>query len=142
MAMVAPGLFTANASVQGVAAALALRVKADGTQAYEPVAQFDAARQQFVARPIDLGPDLGNATDQVFLILYGTGLRYRSALSAVAVKAGEIDAPVSFAGAVAGFAGLDQINAGLPRSLVGRSEVDVMLTVDGQAANTVKISIK
>ncbi|MDQ3013195.1 MAG: right-handed parallel beta-helix repeat-containing protein [Acidobacteriota bacterium] len=142
IAMVAPGLFTANASGQGVAAALALRVKADGTQAYEPVAQFDAARQQFVARPIDLGPDLGNATDQVFLILYGTGLRYRSALSAVGVKAGGIDAPVSFAGAIAGFAGLDQINARLPRSLVGRGEVDVMLTVDGQAANTVKISIK
>jgi uncharacterized protein (TIGR03437 family) len=142
IAMVAPGLFTANASGQGVAAALALRVKADGTQTYEPVIQFDAARQQFVARPIDLGPDLGIATNQVFLILYGTGLRYRSALSGVTVKAGGIDTPVSFAGAVAGFAGLDQINARLPRSLVGRGEVDVVLTVDGQAANTVRISIK
>ncbi|MDQ3014035.1 MAG: hypothetical protein M3X11_25440 [Acidobacteriota bacterium] len=58
------------------------------------------------------------------------------------VKAGGIDAPVSFAGAIAGFAGLDQINARLPRSLVGRGEVDVVLTVDGQAANTVKINIK
>jgi len=142
VAAVAPGLFSANASGQGVAAAQALRVKADNVQTYEPVIQFDATRQQFVARPIDLGPDLGNATDQVFLILYGTGLRYRSALSAVTVKAGGVDAPVSFAGAVAGFAGLDQINARLPRSLIGRGEVDVVLTVDGQAANTVRVSIK
>jgi uncharacterized protein (TIGR03437 family) len=142
IAMVAPGLFTANASGQGVAAAWALRVKADSAQAYEPVIQFDAARQQFVARPIDLGPDLGNATDQVFLILYGTGLRYRSALSAVTVKAGGVEAPVSFSGAATGFVGLDQINARLPRSLIGRGEVDVVLMVDGQAANTVKISIK
>ena len=35
---VAPGLFSANSSGQGVAAAVALRVKADGAQSYEPVA--------------------------------------------------------------------------------------------------------
>src|SRR5262249_7416818 len=38
---VAPGLFSANANGEGVAAAVALRVKPDGTQSYESVARFD-----------------------------------------------------------------------------------------------------
>jgi uncharacterized protein (TIGR03437 family) len=142
IAAVAPGLFTANASGQGVAAAVALRIKADGTQSYEPVARFDQAQNKFVPIPIDLGPDLGSASDQVFLILFGTGIRLRSSLSAVSVNLGGVDAQATFAGALNGFVGLDQVNARLPRSLVGRGEVDVTLSADGQAANTVKVSIK
>jgi len=45
-----PGLFTANVSGQGVAAAVALRVKAGGSQVFEPVARFDAAPQQIRQR--------------------------------------------------------------------------------------------
>ncbi|MCI0391728.1 MAG: hypothetical protein MOB07_23540, partial [Acidobacteria bacterium] len=127
---VAPGLFTANASGQGVAAALALRIKADGSQSYEPVAQFDSAQSRFVAAPIDLGAE----GDQVFLILFATGVRYRSALSAVTARIGGVDAQVIFAGAQGGFVGLDQVNVRLPRSLIGRGLVDVALTVDGQMA--------
>ena len=40
------------------------------------------------------------------------------------------------------FVGLDQVNATLPKSLRGRGEVDVILTVDGLASNAVKIRIK
>ena len=77
------------------------------------------------------------------LILFGTGLRNRSALTAVSCKLGGTDAPVSFAGAQGGFAGLDQINVGpLSRSLAGRGEVEVLLTVEGKTANTVRIAIK
>jgi len=54
VASVAPGLFTANASGQGIAAAIALRVKADGTQIFEPISRFDPAQSQLVAVPIDL----------------------------------------------------------------------------------------
>ncbi|MGH7187514.1 MAG: hypothetical protein ACREIB_14700, partial [Pseudomonadota bacterium] len=57
IAPVAPGLFSANASGQGVAAAVALRIKADGAQSFEPVARFDAAQNKFVTMPIDLGPE-------------------------------------------------------------------------------------
>lgn len=57
---VAPGLFTANANGQGVAAAVALRVKADGTQIFEPVAQWDETQNRFVSLPIDLGPAGGS----------------------------------------------------------------------------------
>src|SRR5262249_22991143 len=52
---VAPGLFTANATGGGVAAAVALRVRADGSLSYEPVAECSNAG--CIARPIDLGPE-------------------------------------------------------------------------------------
>src|SRR5262249_52020570 len=138
IAPVAPALFSANASGQDVGAAVALRVKGDGAQSFEPVAQFDAATNRFVSLPIDLGPD----TDQVFLLLFGTGARGRSALSAVNVTIGGVTAPVSFADAQGGLAGLDQLNARLPRSLIGLGELDVALTVDGRIANGVKVRIK
>ncbi|MGH9831525.1 MAG: hypothetical protein ACREBD_04105 [Blastocatellia bacterium] len=134
VADVAPGLFTANATGQGVAAAVALRIKADGTQSFEPVAEFNAAQNRFVSRPIDLGP----ASDQVFLILFGTGIRNRSALSAVNARIGGENAEVLFAGPQGGFVGLDQINLRLPRSLAGRGEVEIVVTVNERTTNTVR----
>ena len=132
---VAPGLFTANANGQGVPAALALRVRGSA-QTYESVAQLQANR--YATLPIDLGP----ANDQVYLVLYATGVRNRTALSAVSVNVGGTDAPVNFAQAQGSLAGLDQVNALLPRSLSGRGEVDAVLTVDGKVANTVRVNIR
>jgi uncharacterized protein (TIGR03437 family) len=37
---------------------------------------------------------------------------------------------------------MDQVNLLVPTSLAGRGEVDVVLTVDGVAANTVRVNIK
>ncbi|HKQ78853.1 MAG TPA: prolyl oligopeptidase family serine peptidase [Blastocatellia bacterium] len=142
IAPVAPGVFTADSSGQGLAAAIALRIRGDGSQSFEPVAQFDAAQNKFVAVPIDLGPDLGGAADQVFLLVFGTGLRNLSALSAVRTRIGDVDAQATFAGAQGGFEGLDQVNVRLPRILAGRGEVNVELVVDGQAANPIRISVK
>jgi len=138
IASVAPGLFTADASGRGLAAAYVLRIKADGSQSSEPIAQFDSTQNQFVARPIDLGA----ATDQVFLILFGNGLRYRSSLTAVGAQVGGAAVTVGYAGVQGDFIGLDQVNLLLPKSLAGRGEVDVTLTIDGQAANSVKVTIK
>lgn len=138
VAAVAPGLFTANANGQGVAAAVALRVRGDGTQSNEPVAQFDSASGRFVAVPIDLGP----ATDQVFVVLFGTGIRRVSSQSAATANIGGVNAEVLFAGAQGFFAGVDQVNARIPRSLIGRGEVEVVLMVDRKEANRVRISVK
>lgn len=136
IALVAPALFTANASGRGLAAALVLRVRADGTQSYEPVARYDAAQQRFVALPIDVSV----ATDQVFLILYGAGFRRRSALSAVSVTMGGAPAQVLYAGAHPSYVGVDQANVLIPRALAGRGEVEIALTADGQAANIVRVN--
>ena len=138
----APGLFSANANGQGVAAAVVLRVKADGTQSFEPASQYNAAQKQFVARPIDLSRQLNNLGERVFLILFGTGLRFRSDQAQVKVTIGNVSVPVLFAGAQGGFVGLDQINLELPQTLAGKGEVDINLTAEGKKANAVKISIK
>src|SRR5262245_3574490 len=141
IANVSTGLFTVNAGGNGVAAAVVLRVKADGRQIYEPVVQLDA-QNQFVPIPIDLGPDLGNDTDQVFLVAFGTGFRFRSSLGAVSATVGGTAAQTSFAGTQPDFVGLDMANILLPRSLMGRGGLDLVLTVDEQMTNTARIIIK
>ncbi len=135
---VAPGLFTANASGQGVAAAVVLRVKADGAQVYEPVARFDQAQGRFVSVPIDVS----DPNEQVFLLLFGTGFRKNSGIANVNVKIGGENVEALFAGAQGDLAGLDQLNLRVPRSLMGRGEIDVVFTVDGKTANTVRVNIK
>lgn len=137
IASVAPGLFAANANGAGVAAALALRARADGSQTFEAATRLDTATNRFVSVPIDLGA----ASDQVFAILFGTGLRNRSSLAGVTAQIGGTSAQVQSAGAQGG-AGVDQINVLLPRTLIGRGEVDIVLTVDGKTANTVRVNIK
>ena len=133
---VAPGVFAANSDGKGPPAASLLRVGADGSQSGEAVAVLVGT--SFVARPIDWGLD----SDQLYLILYGTGIRGRSALSAVTVTVGGLAAEVLFAGDQGQFAGLDQVNVRLPVALRGRGEVDLQLAVDGQASNTLRLAFQ
>jgi uncharacterized protein (TIGR03437 family) len=137
IAAVSPAIFTANANGQGVPAATLFRLKGNGAQSYEAVLQFNSGTNQFVPKPIDLGP----TTDQAFLVLNGSGVRFRSALSAVTATVGGVAAEVVYAGPQGSLIGLDQINVRIPRDLVGRGEVDVVLLVNGKFANTVKVSI-
>ena len=138
IAPVAPGLFTADASSRGIAVATALRVKADGSQTYEPIAQFNPTTSRFELLPIDLGPE----SDQVFLVVFGTGFRQRSALAAVAANLGGTNAEVLFAGAQGDLVGVDQVNIRIPRTLAGRNAIDLLLSVDGIAANPVSLGVK
>ncbi|MEP7342788.1 MAG: choice-of-anchor V domain-containing protein [Acidobacteriota bacterium] len=130
----APALFAANANGQGVAAAVVLRVR-DSQQLYEAVSRPEGGSQ--VPTPIDLGPE----TDQVYLLLFGTG--FRNSISGVSVMVGGTNLPVPGYAAVAGFAGLDQCNVGpLPRSFAGRGNVNIVLTAGTKTANIVSVSIK
>jgi uncharacterized protein (TIGR03437 family) len=139
IAKVVPGVFTANATGEGLVSGVALRVGANGAPSFEPILTYDQAAQRFVATPIDLGA----ATEQVYLIFFGTGLRNRSALTAVSAQVGGENIPVSYAGAVPGLFGVDQLNLGpLPHSLAGRGTINVVVTVDGKQANTVQLAIK
>ncbi|MCW5969866.1 MAG: hypothetical protein KIT57_15270 [Blastocatellales bacterium] len=133
---VAPGIFAANANGAGVAAAQALRVR-NGNIFFEPTAQFDGS--VFIPLPIDLGPE----TDQVFLVLYGTGIRFHGSLQNVSVMIGDQTFPALYADFAPGFTGLDQINAGpIPRSMAGAGVLDVKVNVAGKPANTVTIRIQ
>ena len=131
-------MFSADASGAGLAAAVALRVKANGEQVYEPVGQFDPTTNRFVALPIDVS----NPAEQVFLLLFGTGFRNCSALTNVTAKVGGVDAEVMFAGAQGTLIGVDQINFKIPASFAGKGLVDLIVTIDGKASNTMKLNIK
>jgi uncharacterized protein (TIGR03437 family) len=135
---VAPGLFSANASGQGVAAAIILRRNSNGQDTFEPVARFDSATNSFVPIPIDLGPE----GDQVFLIAFGTGFRFNSGLANCRATIGGVNAQVLYSGITPGLIGLDQANLRIDRSLIGKGEVDVVLTVDGVVTNNVRLHVK
>jgi uncharacterized protein (TIGR03437 family) len=132
---VTPGLFYANPD--GLAAAWVTRARANGEQVLEPVVALNQANQ-IVPALLDLGAD----SDRLILQLYGTGLRLRNDLSDVRVTIGGIDATVHYAGAQGEFPGLDQLNVEIPRSLRGRGVVNVVVTVEGEAANTLIIRIR
>lgn len=121
LAAAAPSLFTANASGTGTPAAVATR---DGVNFYA-VGNADGS------------PNPLNGND--VLVLFGTGLR-RAPASDIRITIGGQNAPVLFAGAQGGFAGLDQINTQLPTGISGL--VDVVVSVNGKAANTVKVLVR
>jgi uncharacterized protein (TIGR03437 family) len=135
VAPTAAGLFAANGNGKGAAAGVALRVLADGSQSYQALSVYDLDRREYVAAPVDL------SNGDVYLVLFGTGLRGATAGS-VSLKVGDQDVPVTYAGAQGTYAGLDQINARLPRDLTAKGELEVVLTVEGGAANTVKVAVK
>lgn len=129
---VSPGLFALNAT--GLVAAWVLPVVSGAQQALQPVYQI--ASGSVVPLPISLGP----STEQIYLEMYGTGIRNASSVTA---SVGGVNVPVLFAGPAPGFAGLDQVNIGpLPQSLAGAGSVGIVVAADGQAANTVSVTIE
>ncbi len=104
----------------------------------EPVVAFDPRQKRLVAAPIDPGDE----NNHVFLAIFGTGWQNCRALTSVKVEIDGLPAEAVFAGAQGEFAGLDQINLRLPSELRGRGEVTLQLSVDGRAANPVKLIIK
>ncbi|MGH9838263.1 MAG: IPT/TIG domain-containing protein [Blastocatellia bacterium] len=137
IAPVGPGLFSANSSGQGAATGFLLLAPERGGPSYEPLAQFDESRKQFVTRPIDLNRVFIQAT-RLFLVLYGSGIRGRGDLNSVKARIGGLEAPVVFAGAAPGLLGLDQINIPLEtpliRLLTGRGRVNIALSITDQRA--------
>jgi uncharacterized protein (TIGR03437 family) len=132
IANVSPGLFALNGS--GLVAALVLQVISGNQQPLQPVYQISSGH--VVPMPISLGP----SSEQVYLEMYGTGIRNATSVTATV---GGVSLPVLYAGAAPGFAGEDQVNIGpLPQSLAGKGSVNIVLTADGQAANTVDVTIQ
>ena len=138
LANTSPGLFTVNQTGEGFAAANVQRVKPDGTSSYEQTARFDSAANKFIAIPINVSA----ATDQVYLNLYGTGIRGRSELANVKAVIGGVAVPVTYAGAQGSYPGVDQVNILLPSTLAGKGATEITLTVDNQVANKVSLVIQ
>jgi uncharacterized protein (TIGR03437 family) len=103
-------------------------------QPLQPVYQISSG--SVVPLPINLGP----STEQVYLEMYGTGIR---SAKSVTVTMGTLSVPLLYAGAAPVYAGLDQVNIGpLPAALAGTGSLNIVITADGQAANTVNVTIQ
>lgn len=149
LATTAPSIFTADSSGQGAPAGQLLRVRANGQLSYEPLTRFETGMGRPVAVPIER-----KSGDQLFLVLYGTGLRdltdqdgtaANGVAELVEVSSGSNSLDVLYAGAAPGYAGLDQLNIALPAALTG--EVRLMIRVrDGEGnirrANEVTINVR
>jgi uncharacterized protein (TIGR03437 family) len=145
---VTPRVFTIGPNA--IPAAVVVRVR-DGVQTAEPVFQANAAGG-YQAVPIDLGP----VTDQVYLVVFGTGWRNRrsapvdpASYSAHVIFQGSPGADTiaavraDYAGPQGELAGVDQMNVRLPRSLAGYPQVFAFLSVDDQWTGTfAKLSFK
>jgi uncharacterized protein (TIGR03437 family) len=133
-----PGLFSANSSGSGVAAAQTLRVR-NGNLVYESTAIFNGTA--VVPVPINV------VAEPTFLVLYGTGLRANGGLQNVTVMVGNRTFTPAYADAAPGFIGLDQINIGpLPADMAGSGVVNVKVTIATQSgmvmSNTVTVQIQ
>lgn len=147
LGIVAPSLFTADASGTGTPSGVLLRVSASGQQSYEPLARYDGGK----VTPVTI---TRNSGDRLFLVLYGTGWRgaddadgnaANGVAESIAVTIGDKAAPVIYAGEAPGFAGLDQMNVEIPAGVSG--SVSVLVKVNDGAgivsrANAVTISVK
>ncbi len=150
-----PGIFTADTTGKGVAAGIIVRVFTNGVQRYEPIAQFDETQQRWLPVPIEFTLD----TQRIVLALFGTGWRQVGAFSDVTidfVAASERSDPLpkrpatsEYAGKQPTWAGVDQINVEVPRSLIGKGETDVLVTMKANPsfgfdfkANRVQIVVK
>ena len=132
----APGLYSMNADGAGVAAANAFIVTAASQVAYQTVFTCaPPAVRSCLPAPLSLGA----ATDTLYAELYGTGIR--GAASVEAFVSGQ-SVPVSYAGKVAAYAGLDQVDVAIPKSLAGAGDVRLYLVADGVASNAVGLQIQ
>jgi uncharacterized protein (TIGR03437 family) len=134
---VAPGLFSMNGNGMGVAAATAISTPVGNPGSQTPVTVFQCGTSGCASVPIAL-----STSRNVYVSLYGTGIRNYSSLANLNVTVNGTSVPVLFAGAAVGYTGLDQINIGLPLSLAGSGESNVVVTVDGQKSNTVTLKIQ
>jgi uncharacterized protein (TIGR03437 family) len=127
----APAIFTSDASGRGDAAALATT---DGINYTPP--------------PFDI---MVNGKPN-YIVMFGTGIRNVAAVNSgdengvaesMRVTIDGIEARVLYAGAQGQFIGLDQINVELPATLQGGGRrVEMVITLDGIAANRVTILLK
>ncbi len=137
VAGVAPGIFTANEGGSGTAAAEVLTVGANGTSS-SSYSFTCGSSGSCTSTPFAVNP----AGATVYLVLYGTGFRNRSALANTSVTIGSEKVTPTYAGPQNQFDGLDQINVPIPASMAHAGLVNVVFTADNVASNTVTVQIQ
>jgi uncharacterized protein (TIGR03437 family) len=136
IAAVAPGLFSANQDGAGVAAADAFLITASNQRVNQSVfACHPPAARSCLGTPLSLG----GAGDTLYVELYGTGIR---GATVVQCFVGGLSVPVLYAGPVAAYAGLDQVNISIPKSLAGAGDVRLYVVADGAVSNVVGLTVQ
>lgn len=128
-----PGLFSANASGSGPAAGYYVRVDGNSQQLGNLVECPSGASS---CEAVAIQPP-ATPTGEIYLVLFGTGIRYRTA--APTVDIGGVAATVVYSGPQGQFVGLDQVNIRVPRSLLGSGMREVRLRIGTQQANAVQV---
>jgi uncharacterized protein (TIGR03437 family) len=117
-----------------VASAQIIRVHSDGSQGPpENTAIYDSTNQIWAAVPIDRS----SPGDELYLVLYATGIRNHSMPVMVTVN-GQLLASL-YAGMQPAYPGLDQVNVLLPASVQEAGTAKIELTTDGIVSNTVTL---
>lgn len=136
IAAAAPGLFTANMTGQGAYAGQIIYVNAAGLQTVTNSVVQSGAGNAFQPNSVNVNaPGM-----QAYLVLYGTGLRHATTVTATI---NGVSVPVVYFGAQGQFDGLDQVNIGpLPAALAGAGQVNLVITAASQTANAVAVDIQ
>jgi uncharacterized protein (TIGR03437 family) len=140
IAAVSPALFTANETGQGPPLAIVVTMPTGGGSQTYSTTYTGGGVGSYTAAPILLS---GTGT-QTSLVLFGTGIRGASGLGNVTATIGSTTLPVQYAGPIVSdtLVGLDQVNVALPASLEGSGAVNLTVTVNGVASNTVSLDFQ
>jgi uncharacterized protein (TIGR03437 family) len=122
VAATAPGLYTANQRGTGVAAGTYIRITSRGVRT-----------EDFLDKDVP-----ATAGDQIYVTLYGTGLRGGSATATV----GDVSVPIAGPVAQPQYLGLDQINLGPLPLRIGYGTKSIVIRQGDRIANTVKVTFK
>jgi uncharacterized protein (TIGR03437 family) len=125
---VAPGLFTADESGTGVAAAYLVT---NGPNGQHSMLIADCVAGHCTPVPLDV------SSGETALELWGTGIQNRASLSDVIVMVGNQTLAAAYAGPAPGFIGEDQVNVLLPATLAGSGTANITVSVSGSVSNVV-----
>jgi uncharacterized protein (TIGR03437 family) len=114
---------------EGLAAANVLRVS-DGEQSFEDPFTLDGEGS---IQPATLAFN----GDELYLVLYGSGMGISPNDVSVAVNGSEGD--LTYSGPQGTYDGLDQYNVRLDSALAGNGKTEIVITVDGRVSNPVYV---
>jgi uncharacterized protein (TIGR03437 family) len=133
---IAPALFSANETGQGVAAAQLITPLPNGFQTVTDVFQCPGGAGTCITVPVDLQPQQPPnpcQTGACQLVLYGTGLHNATAAN-LTVAIGALSLTPSYVGP-SSFAGEDQVNVAIPATLAGKGPVPVSVSAAAKPSN-------
>lgn len=129
VAATAPSIYSASQNGKGVAAASYIRVTARGVRSEGLL--FDPNTLRDTGVPVGAG-------DQVYLLLYGTGMRGGAATATV----GDVAVPVAGPVAQGQYPGLDQINLGPLPLRIGYGSKQIVIRQGEDVANITTVTFR